>query len=165
MKFALHSTRSFTLDINPAKLSTAQEKGVRIVRTRGGRHIPMFYKKSGMIETERLLKAHLSKKKSDTIRKDGNTAVELRIIYQFPYTSSHPKWMQDQLSFMTERPDVDNLSKSLIDCMTELGFWEDDSMVFPNLSKYRSPNPCIRIQIRVWKQSRDELEEHLLRNS
>lgn len=164
MKFSVCSKQKFTLGINPAELSTAQEKGVRIIKTRG-HTIPMFYKKAGMVKTERLLKAHLTGKRKGTIKKDGNTAVELRLIYMFPHTSSAPKWMREQVTFMTERPDADNISKSVVDCMTELGFWEDDSMVFAHPAKYRAPHPCIKVEIIVWKQERNPEEEKLFCNS
>lgn len=32
-------------------------------------------------------------------------------------------------TWKTSRPDVDNIAKLLIDCMTKSGFWEDDSQI------------------------------------
>ena len=101
----------------------------------------------------------------EPIRNDGDTAVELRIVYYFPHPSGTPKWKRDQVTFMTQRPDADNLSKAVVDCMTKAGFWDDDSMVNFNFAKYRSPNPCIRVEIREWKQTRNKTEEQLFSNS
>lgn len=157
MRFELISKMAMTLDVNPAELSTAQEKGVRIIKV-GGKYIPTFYKKAGIARTEKMLTDALKKHRHKfwTLENDGDTAIELRVIYFFPHTSGTPKWKRDHVSFMTQRPDADNLSKSLLDCMTNLKFWSDDSMVYPFFSKYRSPHPCIRIQMFVWKQYRDE---------
>ena len=51
---------------------------------------------------------------------------------------------------MTNRPDVDNISKAVIDCMTKCGFWEDDSQLALKLAKFRSQNPRIEIGIDVF---------------
>lgn len=150
---------SFEMDINPSELSTAQHKGVRNIK-RGGKYIPMFYKKASTLRDERRIDCNLKKHigKTKRILNDGNTSVNLRVVYLFPHTSTTPKWKRDQLTFMTQRPDADNLSKTLVDRMTVCGFWEDDSMVNFNFVKFRSPKPCIKICIETWKQFRTEEE-------
>lgn len=46
----------------------------------------------------------------------------------------------------TSKPDTDNLQKLLKDCMTDVGFWEDDAQVyFEHIEKYYSEVPGIRI--------------------
>ena len=165
MTFTCVETRKFRLGINPADLTTAQEQGVRLIRS-GGKMIPMFYKKARALQNEKFLDIALRPfRPKEPIRNDGDTAVELRIVYYFPHTSGTPKWKRDQVTFMTQRPDADNLSKAVVDCMTKAGFWDDDSMVNFNFAKYRSPNPCIRVEIREWKQTRNKTEEQLFSNS
>jgi Holliday junction resolvase RusA-like endonuclease len=155
MRFECIDKVSFRLGVNPADLTTAQEKGVRIIRVHG-KQMPMFYKKKKALDNEKLLTYAFSPYRfSKPIANDGETAVELKLRYLFPHTSSTPKWKRDELTFMTQRPDADNISKAVVDCMTRLGFWEDDSMVNFHFSKYRSPNPCIMVEILTWKQFKE----------
>lgn len=155
MTFRKIDERCFTLNINPTVLTTAQEKGVRIITSKSGRSFPTFYKKKRLIQNERLLeialRPHLD---HDTIMNDGDTAILLEIVYMFPYTTSTPKWKREGLAFMTQRPDADNISKSVVDCMTRIGFWADDSMVNFKFIKFRFSVPRIDIKYEVWKQSR-----------
>lgn len=143
--------RDFDLPIDPSVLTTAQEKGVRIIKGRNGKCFPSFFKKAKAVENERMLMDILPKFKplEDPIKKSDRTFVQLSIIYYFPHTSSSPKWMKDCVAPMTSRPDVDNISKAMIDCMTKCGYWEDDSQLNLSLAKFRSPNPHINVSIRV----------------
>jgi Holliday junction resolvase RusA-like endonuclease len=56
--------------------------------------------------------------------------VEMAVTWTYPWRKSEKKrnlemgWMP-----CDTRPDCDNLSKLLADCMTRLGFWADDSQV------------------------------------
>ena len=50
--------------------------------------------------------------------------VELKVEWLFPRGKSHK-----HREWRTTRPDTDNLEKLLKDCMTEVGFWRDDSLV------------------------------------
>jgi Holliday junction resolvase RusA-like endonuclease len=59
---------------------------------------------------------------------------------------------------MTQRPDADNLSKAIVDVMTRLGFWHDDSMVNFHFIKYRCSSPCILVEIKVWKQEKEMVQ-------
>lgn len=156
MKFECIDEYGFRLDINPAVLTTAQEKGVRIIKMHG-KMMPMFYKKAKAVQNEKLIDLALMahRKHCCFIQNDGDTAVELIITYYFPHTSGTPKWKQSQLTFMTQRPDADNISKALVDRMTNAGFWHDDSMVNFTFKKFRSPDPHIGIKIKVWHQSRE----------
>lgn len=165
MTFTCVESRKFRLGINPADLTTAQEKGVRLIKC-GGKTIPMFYKKARAIQNEKLISLALAPHRpKEPIRNDGDTAVELYLTYYFPHASGTPKWKRDQVTFMTQRPDADNLSKAVVDQMTKAGFWDDDSMVNFKFSKFRSPNPCIRVEIKTWKQTRNIQEEQLFSNS
>lgn len=156
MRFEKAYTKSFTIPYNPASLSTAQEKGVRIIKSKSGKMFPTFYKKSKVMQNERdLMKILPFYKPSIDIVNDGDTCVDLEIAYMFPHASGTPKWKRDQITFMTQRPDADNISKSVVDCMTRCNYWQDDSMVNFRFKKYRSPNPCISVTVTVWKQFKE----------
>jgi Holliday junction resolvase RusA-like endonuclease len=47
------------------------------------------------------------------------------------YTSSGQLTKSTKLNkmFHTQKPDFDNLEKAVSDCLTELGFWKDDTQV------------------------------------
>lgn len=46
----------------------------------------------------------------------------------------------------TQRPDLDNLSKSVLDALTDAGSWADDNQVtLLRLAKYNSPTPKLSI--------------------
>lgn len=154
MTFSCVDSHKFTLDINPADLTTAQEKGVRILTIKG-KPMPMFYKKAKAKQNEKMLETALKPHLIETIKNDGDTCVELYLRYCFPHASGTPKWKKNCLTFMTQRPDADNLSKAIVDVMTRLGFWHDDSMVNFHFIKYRCPSPHISVEIKVWKQERN----------
>lgn len=161
MDFSCVEEYTFALNVNPAELTTAQEKGVRIVpfrdrKTGKTKHMPMFYKKAKSIANEKMLTEALMPHRIRTIQNDGDTSVELYLRYFFPHPSGTPKWKRECLTFMTQRPDADNLSKAVVDVMTKLGFWHDDSMVNFHFIKYRHPTPGIKIEIKVWKQTRSK---------
>ena len=49
------------------------------------------------------------------------------------------------------RPDVDNLSKMLLDCMTHCGFWDDDAQVASLvIEKFWSTQPGIFVSVTPW---------------
>lgn len=52
----------------------------------------------------------------------GAVSLSIDFDYFTPTKKRRGKWK-------TTRPDVDNIAKLLIDCMTKLGFWVDDSQV------------------------------------
>lgn len=143
--------KEFDIPIDPSVLTTAQEKGVRIVKGRNGKCFPSFFKKAKAVENERMLMNILPKYKpyQFPIKKTDRSFVKLSIIYYFPHTKSCPKWLDHSILPMTSRPDVDNISKAMIDCMTKCGYWEDDSQLNLSLDKFRSPQPHIHVGIKV----------------
>lgn len=59
-------------------------------------------------------------------------------------------------TWKTSRPDCDNLVKLLIDCMTKLGFWEDDSQIARlRVSKRYAEGEQAQITI-SWREAVDE---------
>lgn len=56
--------------------------------------------------------------------------VVVSVEWAYPFRKSEPKKNRfDGLPCVT-RPDCDNLAKLLLDCMTRLAFWNDDSQVY-----------------------------------
>lgn len=55
-------------------------------------------------------------------------------------------------TWKTSRPDVDNIAKLLIDCMTKSGFWEDDSQIVRlSLEKSYSCKELAEIEV-MWRE-------------
>ena len=53
------------------------------------------------------------------------SAVSVSICYYF----ERPKSVKKNAIYKITRPDLDNLAKALLDVMTKLGFWVDDSLI------------------------------------
>lgn len=102
------------LDIDPGKLSTAQQ---RRFATRGGHimtYLPDTVKRS-RTAYETALRPHLPQEKMT-----GPLALEVTFIYT---TKARKE------GYKTTRPDIDNCMKLLQDVMTHMGFYEDDSQI------------------------------------
>lgn len=112
--------KAIYLPIDPPT-RTAQQKGVRIV----GGHA-QFYEKKEVSEAKAVLKDALLEFVPDDPIKG---AVSISVTWAFS-TTVRKKLEQE---FRTTRPDLDNLFKGLADCLTDLGFWDDDSQIV-NLS-------------------------------
>ena len=78
--------------------------------------------------------------------------VRLRVEFYFPIPKSKPKWkkhiMEGDVWQHTSRPDIDNLLKMVMDAMTKLGFWKDDSFVYSiTTEKYYSSRPRTDVEV------------------
>ena len=123
--------------------ATAQQKGVFV---RNGR--AHFFVKAKVKEAENFL-AVLLKEFAPPRPLVG--AVELRATWCFPYRKSEPKWRTATGDYLphTTRPDLDNLEKGLLDVMTRLRFWEDDSQVAQKkTNKAWGSRPFLEIHVR-----------------
>ena len=70
------------------------------------------------------------------------------IEWGYPYLKTVRKRDIGKLVPATTRPDVDNLEKFLFDCMTRIGFWVDDSIVWDvRFRKFYTENAGIGIKI------------------
>lgn len=109
--------------MNPPTV-TAQERKVTLVHGK-----PVFYKP----ERVKAAKAELIKHLRPFKPKEAMTgAIELKVVWLFPKGKSHKanEWR-------ITKPDTDNLEKMLKDCMTELGFWNDDAQVVKETAEKR----------------------------
>lgn len=156
--------------LNPADICTAQQKGARYI----GGHI-MFYTKPEVEKSNAMIRAALIeglrplvpkfRLRQDkigrgdkvryrivpvmptTIPKGVPVAVE--ITYSFPFQSNATKARKQKgREFMTERPDLDNLTKSVLDELTDIEVWKDDGQVVQlSMRKIRTHEPKISIDI------------------
>ena len=106
---------SFFLNLDPRKLSTAQQKGFN-TKTKN-----VFLKPKAK-ETKRLLTEKLSTYRPN---KPMDGAIRLVVKYCYPYRKND----KEKPKYKITRPDTDNLNKMLKDVMTDLNYWNDDSQV------------------------------------
>ena len=116
---------------------THQEKQVRVI---GGK--PRFYEPAKLKAARQKITAHLAKHRpAKPIRRP--IPIWLDVEWRFPLM---PGFVDGQLK--TTRPDTDNLEKLLKDCMTTVGFWEDDAQVsIEFVSKCYARIPGIHIRV------------------
>ena len=108
--------RAIYLPIDPPT-RTAQQKGLRVVRGHA-----QFYEKREVSEAKALIKDLLLEYVPDEPYKG---ALMISVVWAFS-TTVRKKIAGE---YRTTRPDIDNLFKGLADCMTDLGFWDDDSQI------------------------------------
>ena len=104
----------FFLEMEPPTV-TAQTRRVTV---RDGK--PVFYKSRALKEAKELFIGEL------LMHRPGEPLegpVRLHVTWFFP-SKSHKEG-----EWRITRPDTDNLQKLLKDCMTDVGFWHDDSQV------------------------------------
>lgn len=109
------NTIQFFMAMEPPTV-TAQEHKVAV---RNGR--PMFYDPPELkAARQKLTDALIPRKPPDRLQ----GPLELIVAWCFPTKDDWKDGMP-----MTSKPDTDNLNKLLKDCMTRVGFWEDDAQV------------------------------------
>ena len=155
------------VELDPRQICTAQQKGACII----GKRIRFFTKrpvaesnkriKAAVLDAMRRAGVSLSPTVSDSSRGKRITnytvtntvrrskALRLDVTYYFPWQESAPKRIKSPDAFMVERPDLDNLTKSFQDCLTELRLWDDDSQIAVlHLEKHRTdgrPRVALRV--------------------
>lgn len=123
--------------------TTAQQRKIAIV---GG--TPTFYDPPALKTAKELLTVLLSTHRP---RYPMEGPLELTVEWRFA-SKSHKNG-----TWRYTRPDIDNLMKSLQDCMTKLRYWNDDSqIVAEHISKYWSNDPGLYIKIRELPKERKE---------
>lgn len=130
----------FFLNTNPPT-ATAQMKQVRVV---GGE--PMFYDPPRVKEARQTLSALLSPHRPASPLAGP---ISLRVLWLFPKGKSHRNG-----EWRITKPDTDNLQKMLKDCMTRVGFWNDDAQVVREVVEKRWSDDPVGIYIEL-----EELED------
>lgn len=130
-----------TLDFDKIPTATLQQKKARIVRGRTrDKDYVQFYEPSNVKEAISILHYKLSKYR---IEAPLNGPIAIEIVWIFG-TKTKKQWGK----FRTERPDLDNMAKILLDRMTKLGFFGDDSQIaMATLVKLWGQKSQIRIHI------------------
>lgn len=115
--------------------ATAQEKGIN-------KRTGCVYLKSSAKCAREKLTAHLIEHAPE---EPLEGPIQLNIVWVFK--TEDPKLAG---MYRTTKPDLDNLEKDLLDCMTKLGFWKDDSQIALKLTAKRwnvgTPGICIYIK-------------------
>lgn len=124
----------FFMDMMPPT-ATRQQQG-HTVDKKGVHH---FYKR-GNGEAEAKLTAYLSKHIPE---KPFGSAVQLIVKWCYPLRAKHHNGEP-----YTNKPDADNLCKSLLDIMTKLNYWNDDKQVYSLVcEKFWAERPGVYIKI------------------
>ena len=105
----------FILELETMPKATAQMK-------RFNGHTHTYFKSKTLLETERIYRAKLLPHKPSH---PSDAPIRLFIVLYFDKKSPKKLWGK----YKTTRPDADNFCKALIDQMTQVGFWNDDSQV------------------------------------
>ncbi|MGN0243638.1 MAG: RusA family crossover junction endodeoxyribonuclease [Lachnospiraceae bacterium] len=115
--------------------TTHQEHKVTVVKGK-----PVFYDPPEVKAAKQKLIGHLAKHKPVKSYESG-----VRLITRWCFPIVHGK---ANGQYKISKPDTDNLQKLLKDCMTSLGFWNDDALVASELvEKFWSDIPGIYIRI------------------
>lgn len=121
----------------PQTTAQVREVGVRA----NGK--PFFYKPARLQRAEAHLKNALAR--HVPVKPIRNRPIRLVVKWLFPFTKGHHNG-----EYKLTRPDTDNLQKLLKDCMTDLGYWVDDSLVCSEIiEKFWADTPGIYIRIEV----------------
>lgn len=116
---------------------THQEKQVRVVSGK-----PRLYEPAELKAARAKLVAHLGKyRPAAPIRRP--VPIWLEVEWRFPLVRGAVDGQ-----YKATRPDTDNLEKLLKDCMTAVGFWDDDAQVCVEfVAKTYSKTPGIHIRV------------------
>lgn len=133
------------LNVNIIPTKTTHQSALRILKGKGGKMFVGKYQKS---EFRNWLQEFKLKIKNSIPSSPLTGPIEAEIEFYFPYNKSASKKIIDAESWKITRPDLDNMEKSIFDCLTEQGFIEDDSLICRKLSiKKYSPKPRIVIKL------------------
>lgn len=128
-------TIQFFMTMDPPT-ATAQERKAVI---RNGK--PVFYSPAEVKAAKSKLTAHLAKH-APPEKLTGPLSLTTKWCFA-PHNRN-----QHHGEYRTSKPDTDNLQKLLKDCMTDVGFWEDDALVCREITeKFWSDLPGIFIRI------------------
>lgn len=78
-----------------------------------------IYEPAGVREARAKLSGHLAKHRPE---QPMEGPIRLTVKWLYRTKTKEPKYKDT-------RPDIDNIQKLLLDCMTDLGFWKDDGQV------------------------------------
>ncbi|MGX6962446.1 RusA family crossover junction endodeoxyribonuclease [Vagococcus xieshaowenii] len=130
---------SFFISLKKVPTTTHQQKQVNVAMTKKTGK-PVFYEPEDLKKARALLMAHLGQ---HVPAKRINGPLRMTVKWLFPVTGKHKNG-----EYKYTKPDLDNSNKLLQDCMTELGFWKDDSYVVSLIAeKFWAELPGIFIEL------------------
>ena len=116
---------------------TVQHKGERVIYNNKGRpFVHHFIKKRQKAALDEYVK-HLRQDIADRRDRDGigtysmfTTGIRVKIDFMFPHPSNTAKKNRSKRLAKITRPDVDNMAKGLLDCLTYVGLIQDDGLIY-----------------------------------
>ncbi|KKF47152.1 endodeoxyribonuclease RusA [Streptococcus uberis C8329] len=125
----------FFIPMKKIPTTTHQQKKVRVVNGK-----PQFYEPDTLKDARSKYMSLLSAHKPD---QKISGPIRLTVKWLFPMTKQSVNGQ-----YKTSKPDTDNLNKLLKDCMTELGFWNDDAQVASEIiEKFWADNVGIYVKV------------------
>ena len=152
----------------PPPVSTVQHKGERVVFGRSGRAFVHHYTKKpqqrALDEYTRRLLADVKNR----VNVDGigtysmfTTAIEVEINFYFPHPWNVAKRDRQKTFAKVTRPDVDNMAKGLLDCLSRVGLVQDDALIYDLRIRKFTVNERYRgVYIRISDEFGDLPEGH-----
>ena len=132
------------MDVDVNGLPTAQQKGA-VVGKDGRVH---FFTKAKIAKAEKALIKALAPYAKYTASW-GDVPIECVLEFYFPFPSGTTKKNLHKIAPHINRPDADNLAKLPLDCLTQAGFWKDDSLLcnFSSRKRRTTQSTCMVIRI------------------
>ena len=132
--------RKFILNLEPIR--TTHQADLRILKTKDGRQFIGKMAKSGIKAWIRDFKDAVLKMDRAIPDRPFQGPLEVSLYFGFPNIQAD----KGKVMPMTTKPDADNLAKAVLDALTDLGFWGDDSqIVVLHISKIRTPSPFVGV--------------------
>ena len=123
---------------------TAQHKGFYYDKARDR---PVFYDRPEMAAAKEAWRNALLAMRSQFATPAAG-AVRLTVALEWPWPKSMPKWRRASASPKVSAPDLDNILKGLLDVMTAMEFWTDDSQVAEiHAAKRYAERGAVRLKI------------------
>lgn len=136
----------FSLFVDCVPPKSTHQASVRIMKRKDGSQFVGKAQNSKGAQTQRDLLVLLS---LDRPEQTFTGPVKLQVLWVYPWRKSEPKkHRQYGYRLCDKRPDCDNLAKILVDCITKLHWWEDDSQV-AHLQFTKAWGDCPGIGVRV----------------
>lgn len=140
-------TITFTIPIIPAAQMRSRH---RMLKTKSGKVISLTHKaKEQQRYEDQIIAVILNHRPFRAMQ----GPVTLSITAYLPIPRSWSAWKQEaadkHIIVPTSKPDLDNLQKNIMDCLTKSSYWRDDSQVwrFGDTRKLYSINPRWEITI------------------
>ena len=135
------------LDLPITPQTATHQSGLRIIKTKDGRQFIGKYHKSDQYKWAQSFTAMLKTAKGDWVCQDG--PVRVRLGFFFPHNKCTGTRMSRLVIPKSTKPDLDNMAKMILDCMTEAGVLVDDGKISElTLSKWHTPHhPHISIYV------------------